>query len=60
VVLAPSVAVTPSELPPVRPGGVCVLDLRTLTADQVLAVVNQLDGLEAAGQLVSPLSALRG
>jgi hypothetical protein len=60
VVLAPSVLVTADELPPVRPGGVCVLDVRTLTADQVLGVVDQLDALEAAGQQVSPLSALQG
>ena len=60
VVLAPSVLVNAVELPPVRPGGVAVLDVRGLTPDEVLAVVDQLNALEAAGQQVSPLSALRG
>ena len=60
VVLARSVLPTADTLPPVRPGGVCVLDVRSLTADEVLALVDQLDAVEAAGQQVSPLSALRG
>lgn len=60
VVLARSVLPTAGTLPSVRPGGVYVLDVRTLTADQVLGLVDQVDALEAAGQQVSPLSALKG
>ncbi len=59
VVLARSVLPVPT-LPRVAAGGVCVLDARRLTADQLLALVAQIDAIERAGQPVAPLSALSG
>jgi UDP-N-acetylglucosamine:LPS N-acetylglucosamine transferase len=60
VVLCRSVLVPSGTLPTIRPGGVYVLDVRTLTPDQVLGIVDQIDALEAGGQQVAPLSALKG
>jgi hypothetical protein len=39
---------------------VYVLDVRTLSPDQVLGLIDQIDALEAGGQQVAPLSSLKG
>jgi processive 1,2-diacylglycerol beta-glucosyltransferase len=49
-----------APLPSVEPGGVYVLDTRSLGPDQVLALISQIEALEAGGRSVAPLSALAG
>jgi hypothetical protein len=49
-----------APLPSVEPGGVYVLDTRSLGPDQVLALISQIETLEAGGRSVAPLSALVG
>jgi len=60
VVLARSVLPQADTLPAVHAGGVLVLDVRTLSPDQVLGLVDQIDAVEAGGLPVAPLSALKG
>ena len=60
VVLARSVLPQAGNLPTVHAGGVYVLDVRTLSTDQVLGLIDQIDALEAGGQQVAPLSSLKG
>jgi hypothetical protein len=60
VVLCRSLLLASATLPTIRAGGVYVLDVRSLTPDQILGIVDQIDALEADGRQVAPLSALKG
>ncbi|MHB8467501.1 MAG: MGDG synthase family glycosyltransferase [Acidimicrobiales bacterium] len=46
-------------LPTLRPGGVYCINIRNLSADQVLAILAQIERQVAAGATVAPLSQLR-
>jgi processive 1,2-diacylglycerol beta-glucosyltransferase len=60
VVLTRDVLPPAASLPDLRPGGVYLLDARTMDGAQLRSVLAQVRRLQAGGQLVLPLSALRG
>ena len=53
-------AVQGTALPALRPGGVYCVTSRDLTAEQVLAIIQQIQQQVASGATVAPLSQLKG
>ena len=60
VVLPRTLVPAAAGIPAMHPGGIYVIDAGELSAPALLAILTEVRQLETAGELVAPLSALRG